>query len=276
MRRTAARLAAWQQAAEADRPTLSEMDGVRYLHFGTEWVQGAMRVARPSELVLGYAQQMMAWLLFLRPGQADTLGILGLGAGSLLRFALRHTRAHVETVERNARVIAMCRLYFRLPGPARSVLQLGDARDWVADPAHIGRYRALMVDLYDATAEGPVCSDAAFYAHCWRVLDAPGIMVVNLFGHHASFRHNLDNIRAAFDGQVVCLPEIDEGNTVALAFKGVPPVDPQALLDRARALQVRTGLPTQGWAHVLLAAPAGPNPADDDPMSEGGDQAAGI
>ncbi|MEP7062594.1 MAG: spermidine synthase, partial [Betaproteobacteria bacterium] len=26
---------------------VSEEDGVRYLHFGTHWIQGAMRIARP-------------------------------------------------------------------------------------------------------------------------------------------------------------------------------------------------------------------------------------
>lgn len=45
--------------------TFSEMDGVRYLHFGTEWVQGAMRLRKPDAIELEYAQQMMAWLLFL-------------------------------------------------------------------------------------------------------------------------------------------------------------------------------------------------------------------
>ena len=32
--------------------TLSEFDGVRYLHFGTEWVQGAMRIRKPNWLEL--------------------------------------------------------------------------------------------------------------------------------------------------------------------------------------------------------------------------------
>ena len=32
--------------------TLSEMDGVRFLHFGTEWVQGAMRLRKPDWLEL--------------------------------------------------------------------------------------------------------------------------------------------------------------------------------------------------------------------------------
>ena len=45
--------------------TLSEQDGVRYLHFGTEWVQGAMRLRKPDWPELEYAQQMMAWMLFI-------------------------------------------------------------------------------------------------------------------------------------------------------------------------------------------------------------------
>ncbi|TAN29274.1 MAG: spermidine synthase [Castellaniella sp.] len=246
----------WQIAAEADEPTLSEQDGVRYLHFGSEWVQGAMRLARPSELVLAYTGQMMAWMLFLKAGSRDRLGILGLGAGSLLRFALRHTRASIETVERNVAVVAVCRSYFRLSESARSRIDLGDARDWVADPARVGRYRVLLVDLYDAQAQGPVCGDVDFYRDCWRALDETGIMAVNLFGHHSSFGSNLQNIRAAFRDQVVCLPEVDEGNTVALAFKGafVPP-DLHDWLSGAQALEARTGLPAQRWAHALLASP---------------------
>src|SRR3569833_1496163 len=45
--------------------TLSEQFGIRYLHFGTEWVQGAMRISKPDWVELEYAQQMMAWMLFI-------------------------------------------------------------------------------------------------------------------------------------------------------------------------------------------------------------------
>ena len=242
-------------AIEDDQPTLSEEDGIRYLHFNSEWIQGAMRVARPSELVLAYTQQMMAWLLFVSAGMRDRVGILGLGAGSLLRFTLRHTRSPVDTVERNPAVTALCRAYFRLPGSPRSVVDHADARDWVAEPGRAGRYRALMVDLYDSKAEGPVCGDPAFYRDCYRVLDEPGVMSVNLFGNHASFEDNLRGIREAFDGRVLCLPEIDEGNTVVLAFKGdVLDLSRQELLDRAERLESRTSLPARRWARSLLAA----------------------
>src|SRR5690554_5609087 len=52
---------------EDDEPTISEASGIRYLHFGSEWVQGAMRLRRPNDLIIAYTQQMMAWLLLLEP-----------------------------------------------------------------------------------------------------------------------------------------------------------------------------------------------------------------
>lgn len=241
-----------QPAAQADRPTLSELDGVRYLHFDSEWVQGAMRLARPSELVLAYTQQMMAWLLFARPGQHDTLAIMGLGAGSLLRFALRHTRSQVVTVEHNAQVLAACRAYFRLPEPERSHIDLADARDWVAQPERSGRYLALMVDIYDGQAQGPVYDDPVFYRHCHRVLASDGIMAVNLFGHHESWDRNLQGIQAAFGARVLYLPEVDEGNIVLLAFKGaIPDLHHPDRLQRAQWLQDRLGLPAVRWLRAL-------------------------
>ncbi|MEB2400940.1 MAG: spermidine synthase [Alcaligenaceae bacterium] len=237
-----------------DEPTLSEEGGVRYLHFGTEWVQGAMRVSRPAELVLAYTQQMMAWLLFLEPSRRDHVGILGLGAGSLLRYTLKYTSASVRTAEWNPAVTAICRAYFRLPETPRSVIDHCDAALWVQEPGNFGRYMALMVDLYDASAQGPVRDTVAFYEGCHRALADAGVMTVNLFGDHASFPRNLDNIRAAFGGRVLELPEIDAGNRIVLAFKG-PVLDITAgqLLERAELVEAEYGLPARRWAKALLA-----------------------
>ena len=38
---------------------LSEQAGVRYLQFGPQWIQGAMRLRRPWSLELEYTRQMM-------------------------------------------------------------------------------------------------------------------------------------------------------------------------------------------------------------------------
>lgn len=237
-----------------DEPTLSELDGVRYLHFGTEWVQGAMRIARPNELVLAYTQQMMAWLLFIEPVKTDFVGMLGLGAGSLLRYTLKHTPASVETAEWNPAVTAVCRSYFRLPGSRRSSIDHCDAALWVRKTSNIGRYRALMVDLYDASAQGPVRDSLDFYQGCHQVLADVGVMTVNLFGDHASFAPNIGNIREAFNGRVLELPEIDAGNRIVIAFKG-PVLDVSAAQFLARAEEVEStyGLPARRWARALLS-----------------------
>lgn len=68
--------------------TFSETAGVRYLHFGTEWVQGAMRLKKPDHIELEYVQQMMAWLLFLET--PARIVQLGLGAAALTKFTHRY------------------------------------------------------------------------------------------------------------------------------------------------------------------------------------------
>jgi spermidine synthase len=52
---------------------ISEEAGVRFLHFSSEWIQGAMRIARPWNLELEYTREMMASLL-LREGGGIAAG----------------------------------------------------------------------------------------------------------------------------------------------------------------------------------------------------------
>lgn len=236
-------------------PTLSELDGVRYLHFGTEWVQGAMDISRPDDLVLDYTAQMMAWLLFVEPRPEHQVGILGLGAGSLLRFILRNTDVQVETVEWNPQVTAVCQMYFRLPDSPRSTIVHADAGNWVSDPINVGRFSALLVDLYDATAQGPVRDSLEFYQGCRHVLDRYGVMAVNLFGNHASYPHNLANIQQAFGRWVLPLPATPAGNRIVLAFaEPAPGLTTADLLERAEAVSKRYKLPAVRWARALLQA----------------------
>lgn len=238
--------------AAADEPNLSESDGIRYLHFGTEWIQGAMRIKAPAELVLEYTAQMMAWLLFLAPPKEESIGLLGLGAGSLTRFCLKHTRSPLAVVEWNRQVTAVCQMFFRLPASSRLSVHHDDAAVWVADPQHAGSCPVLMVDLYDASARGPVRDSVSFYRHCRRVLGEVGILSVNLFGQHESFERNIENLRVAFDDRLVLLPEIDAGNQIVLAFSG-PPMDitPAQLLARAEEVESQYGLPARRWARAL-------------------------
>ena len=71
---------------------------MRYLHFGTEWIQGGMRVSRPYALELAYQQEMMAPGLFLP--EPRRIVQLGLGAAALTKFCYRNVpSADVVVVE---------------------------------------------------------------------------------------------------------------------------------------------------------------------------------
>jgi spermidine synthase len=251
-----------EQAESSRRParkpkfapvTLSEQDGVRYLHFGTEWVQGAMRIRKPDWPELEYAQQMMAWMLFIEKPQA--IAQLGLGAATLTKFCYRQfLESTVTAVELNESVIAICNSMFKLPplDERLDVLEM-DAMDFVLDPANHGAFDVLQCDLYDATARGPVLDTPEFYQACNDCLAEGGIMTVNLFGDHPSFAKNIKAMKFAFE-HVICLPEVHEGNVVALCFRDRPVIDKEALAARAAQIVAETKLPAKSWVKGILAA----------------------
>ena len=233
--------------------TVSECDGVRYLHLGSVWVQGAMCIRKPQQVELDYVQRMLASLLWLPPsqiGQGHAVQ-LGLGAAAITRFTLKALRMRTTAVELNPAVIAACRRSFHLPldGAKLQVLNM-DADSWVHDPANRQSVRLLHVDLYDHEAAAPVLDDARFYAACRAVLADGGVMSVNLFGRDASFQDSLLRIATAFGaGQVWSLRPTREGNTVVVAGRGVVVPAREVLAARAATIEARFG---------ALGLPAGP------------------
>jgi spermidine synthase len=232
--------------------TLSEQNGVRFLHFGTEWVQGAMRIRKPDWIELEYAQQMMAWMLF--NDRPQRIVQLGLGTGALTKFCYREFPfAHVTAIELNPSVIAICESMFKLPAndDRLSVLEM-DALDFVNDSANHGCIDVLQSDLYDATARGPVLDTPEFYAACAACLAPHGILTVNLFGDHPSYAKNLKAMRFAFP-EIICMPEVHEGNVVAIAFKTAPDLDFTALYETAAEIHAKTRLPAKAWVSGVKA-----------------------
>ncbi|MEO7010319.1 MAG: spermidine synthase [Caldimonas sp.] len=240
--------------------TISESAGVRYLHLGTPWVQGAMRIAKPSALELEYVQRMMAWML-LRPAAALTRGHavqLGLGAGAITRYCHGVLRMRTTAVELNPTVIDACRLWFRLPADSArlQVLQM-DAADYVADPAHAATADVLCVDLYDHEAASPMLDSAAFYRACHALLAPSGVLSVNLFGRDASFEKSARRIAAAFGAdRVRALAPTKEGNTIVLALKSDTVAERSELAARAENIETRLALPAIKWLRMLRALPA--------------------
>ena len=230
--------------------TLSEQDGVRFLHFGTEWVQGAMRLRKPDWIELEYAQQMMAWMLFIdRPAH---LVQLGLGTGALTKFCYRQfPESQVTAVELNPSVIAICRSMFKLPDDdARLQVLEMDALEFVNNRHHEGAIDVLQIDLYDATAKGPVLESVEFYQLCAACLTPDGMVTVNLFGDHPSYKRNLKAMQFVFD-TVICLPEVHDGNVVVLGFKQRPTLDFSELYAMASGITESTRLPAKSWVNGI-------------------------
>ena len=239
--------------------TLSEFDGVRFLHLDSIWVQGAMRIRKPDQLELEYIQRMCAWMLWrdeaaLGEGHAVQLG---LGAAALTRFCQGQLKMRTTAVEINPEVIVACRQWFRLPGnDARLNVVNEDAARWVADDAHLQTVDVLNVDLYDHDAASPVLDDEAFYAACRGVLADGGLMTVNLFGRSASFARSALRIARAFGSdQVWSLAPTKEGNTIVVAARGVPVPHRDVLEQRAANIESRFRLPARKWLRLVRPLP---------------------
>ena len=230
--------------------TITEFEGVRSLHLGTSWVQGAMRLARPDAIELEYVQMMMMWMLFVeRPRR---IAQLGLGSAALTKFCWqRFPEAQVGVAELNPNVIAICHEYFGLPpNDARLDVREMDALDFVMDARRHGTLDVLQVDLYDEEARGPVLDTPEFYQACADCLAPGGIMTANVFGDFINYDKNLQAMEGAFDA-VVWLPEVHDANIVVIAFKEAPGIDFAVLYERAAEIKRRYNLPAKAWVNGL-------------------------
>ncbi len=236
---------------------LSEHDGVRYLHLGTEWVQGSMRLDAPFDLDLEYVQRMMAWLLFVDAGAVAGRHAmqLGLGAGAITKFCHKQLAMRCTAIEINPRVVSACRGWLRLPADgARLQVVVADAATEIRDSRWLAGVDALAVDLYDDEAAAPVLDSSEFYADCRRLLTDNGCMTVNLFGRSASYERSLGHITEAFGARSVwAFKPTREGNTVVLAQRTPVRASRALLQQRADTVQARWGLPASKWLRVFKA-----------------------
>jgi spermidine synthase len=241
---------------------ISEAAGVRYLHFSSDWVQGAMRIARPWALELDYTREMMAPLLLRpEPNWPRRALLIGLGAASLTKFLHRHRpEARLTVVEIEPAVVAAAQQHFKLPEESdRLRIVIGDGADFVATAK--SHFDLIMVDGFDADARTGMLDTLPFYANCQARLADEGLLVTNLLSRRKDFQESVDRLRAGFGGRALAFPSCDTGNAVAVAAAGsAVDVSLADLRQEARKLKKDTGLnllPTlmrlEGWH----ACPAG-------------------
>lgn len=230
--------------------TLTEFRGIQFLHFGTDWIQGAMRLNNPYEIVLDYVKQMMVWMLF--KDNPKHIVQLGLGSAALTKFCYQQfPDSKITAVELNPQVIRICRSQFFLPKDDHrlSVLQT-DALDYIESKKNRNEIDIIQVDLYDENAASPVFDSSDFYQSCADALTHDGMMTVNIFGEASNRIKSIETICESFDS-VVWLPEVDGGNIILLAFKKSPEVNFEELYQRAKLIRKETTLKAVQWVNYL-------------------------
>ncbi len=223
---------------------ICEEAGVRTLHFGSDWIQGAMRIARPWHLELDYTKEMMACLLLRGDARFPRKVLLiGLGAASLTKFLYRNCpQAKLTVVEISPSVVAAARQFFKLPeDPRRLNIVIGDGAGFIANTKQ--DYDLILVDGFDAQARAGELDTHPFYQMCRVRLSSEGFLVVNLLGLRRGFKSSYERICEAFDGRCLALPSCDSGNVITFATKGDPiRISLEDLRDQAYRLKKSTGL----------------------------------
>ncbi len=239
---------------------ISEEAGVRYLHFGSTWIQGAMRIARPFALELEYTREMMAGLLLHpEPDWPRRVLLIGLGAASLTKFLYRHRpEARLTVVEIDPQVIAAARQYFRLPDDrSRIDMIIGDGAQYVMKKTR--PFDLILVDGYDADARAGDLDTVPFYLNCRARLSDDGLLVANVLSRRGRQRESLVRLREAFGERAMMFPPCDSGNAIAIAAAGAPIHAPLAdLRERAAQLKRETGLSLTPMVMRLQLASPGP------------------
>ena len=234
---------------------VSEEAGIRFLHFSSEWVQGAMRIRRPNALELDYTREMMAGLLLRTAPWPREVLLVGLGAGSLAKFIYHNLpKTRITVLEIDPQVEIVARLHFKLPDdPARLNIVIGDGAEYMLTSGK--KFDYILVDGFDKNAKAGVLDTLPFYQACRARLSSSGLLAVNLLSRSKGFQASAERIASAFTGRSLVFPSCDSGNTIAFA-SGDDPVEVtlDELITRAKNLNNETSLNLTSTIPRLQAA----------------------
>lgn len=227
---------------------ISEEKGVRQLHFGSDWVQGAMRIARPYALELEYTREMMVPLLLNPdPHWPRNALFIGLGVGALPKFLHKHRpNCKITVVEISNAVVAAAQMHFKLPAFSPSFqIEVNCGADYMVNAVACGarKFDLIMVDGFDGKAKVGPLNSTAFYLNCKALLSEQGYFVVNLLSNQKDSTQSKQRLLDAFDGNAIALPPCASGNVIAVAHNGAGfQANQTGLQQSCSALKEETGL----------------------------------
>lgn len=203
------------------------------LHFSNSQEQSKMLVSQPNELAVDYTRTMMGFLLLKQ--KPSHILMIGLGGGSLAKYCHQHLPdTELTVIEINPLVIAL-RGEFQVPDDNERLHVIeADGANFVRDTDQL--FDVVLVDGFDQQGQPAQLCSQHFYEDCSRVLEAPGVLVVNLHDDHAFYEVFIDRINRSFDSNIAEVAANDEGNVIIFAGKGLP-VSPYALRNAIQGVQ---------------------------------------
>lgn len=231
------------------KPLLMDDGVTRSLHFDYTHAQSEMRLDAPTELVFGYTQAMMAFLL-VHPAPRDVL-LVGLGGGSLSKYC--HALlpdSMITTVEINPAVIAL-RESFHIPPDSHS-FQIVEQDAAVYMRYQRGVANVILLDGYDEAGLPPALTTLSFYQDCHRALRDDGVLVANFNCHELQLASCRRLLSLVFGGRILLIRPTCRSNTVLLAVKVSPDVPDGEWHARGEYWSQRTGLPMKDFCEQLL------------------------
>ncbi|OYU44933.1 MAG: spermidine synthase [Burkholderiales bacterium PBB4] len=228
-------------------PQVHETLGGKTLFFNDDHVQSEMRFAAPDALEFEYTQLMMGFLLWVPDPR--TLGMVGLGGGSLAKYCYRYLPSVRTTViEIHPGVIALRDAFQIPPDDARLKVVCADAATYLGQTAQ--RFDVLLVDGFDAQGLPAALSTPQFYADCLEALTPQGVAVFNLHRCDTLFDVVLDRLRAAFGGALCLVDDSGASNCLAFACKATEAHAGSTRLPLA-ALRRPNALDPRAWRALL-------------------------
>ncbi|NMM28133.1 MAG: fused MFS/spermidine synthase [Glaciimonas sp.] len=181
------------------KPFTFDHGDMRTLHFDGRFIQSAMRISAPDDLLLSYTQTMMAFLLF-NPEPQHIL-MIGLGGGSLAKYCYRKLPAsRITVLELDSDVINL-RGKFGIPdNDTRFQIVHADAADYLAGMDH--KVDIILHDGFTADGLAPSLSTETFYRLCNTVLNRDGVLVSNLWGDADDLAPVMKRLYSVFDSRM--------------------------------------------------------------------------
>lgn len=221
---------------------VTELDGVRSMHLGSDTIQSSMKVKDPYALVLAYSWGMMSYMLFAPKAKSITL--VGLGGGSIAKYLWKYCPQVIQTVvELNPQVISIARSHFFTPDNDERITVLeGDGIAYIQ--AHPGACDVLMMDAFGSHGLPPDFCTQTFFDDCEDALKPDGLLAINLWGSDKNFDVYMQRMEHSFQHRVLMMPTGKPGNVIVFGFKsglGIPNL--KTLRERAQLAATEHSIP---------------------------------